>query len=253
VTAQRTGKTKKKYRDKACLRCGTTYKPASPNQRLCDSCRSATQVPGSRAGPSRLQWRRTQESIPCRRCGAVAGRQCVTTSGAVAVGPHRERGVDVGGDLDPVRQRARIRDPLRRARNKRRVLEHYGTACACCGATEDLTIDHINGDGKAHRDELGNPSSSTFYHWLARNGFPEGYQTLCTPCNLSKGNRECCLLHGEGVASRRQYATLSTRHWRVIFAALSESGSPEAAETFVAVSAQVDPIGHDTPSSGKSA
>ena len=35
----------------------------------------------------------------------------------------------------------------------RRVLDHYGRACSCCGETEPafLTIDHVNNDGAEHR------------------------------------------------------------------------------------------------------
>jgi len=51
------------------------------------------------------------------------------------------------------------------------------------------------------------------------------------------------------VANRRQAAWLSDRHWRVIFAALSESGSPGAAETLEALAAQVvtDDKANDAP------
>jgi len=38
------------------------------------------------------------------------------------------------------------------ARARDQVLDHYGRVCVCCGATRGLTIDHVNGDGKAHRE-----------------------------------------------------------------------------------------------------
>lgn len=81
---------------------------------------------------------------------------------------------------------------------KREVFEHYGNgviACACCGVDESLsflTLDHVNGDGKAHREELfgkGKPSSGNgIYHRLRKAGYPENIelQILCTTCNLSK-------------------------------------------------------------------
>jgi hypothetical protein len=77
------------------------------------------------------------------------------------------------------------------------VYDHYGWACACCGSTEDLTIDHVKGDGGAHRKELGLDGSGTkFYRWLRANGFPAGFQTLCRACNRSKaGGTECQLAH----------------------------------------------------------
>ena len=33
-----------------------------------------------------------------------------------------------------------------------------------------------------------------FYAWLVRNGFPEGFQTLCWPCNKSKDTGDRCRL-----------------------------------------------------------
>ena len=104
----------------------------------------------------------------------------------------------------------RLRDPLypekRRADRRRyrqnlrtRVFAHYGTSCACCGTADDLTIDHVNGDGAAQRAELGPKGvGQHFYHWLVVNGFPPGYQTLCEPCNQSKARKAACTLdHAE--------------------------------------------------------
>ena len=83
------------------------------------------------------------------------------------------------------------------------VFAHYGTSCACCGATERLSIDHVGGDGGAHRQELFGRShggGKGFWQWLIRHDFPQGYQTLCLPCNQSKGRSECCRLdHGRAV------------------------------------------------------
>src|SRR3990172_5963982 len=40
---------------------------------------------------------------------------------------------------------------------RREVLDHYGGACACCGETtlEFLSLDHKNGGGTKHRNEIG--------------------------------------------------------------------------------------------------
>jgi len=75
------------------------------------------------------------------------------------------------------------------------VFAHYGTACACCESAHRLTIDHIGGGGREHREALFGSSKAagrTFYLWLIRNGFPGGYQTLCMRCNISKGRGERC-------------------------------------------------------------
>lgn len=82
--------------------------------------------------------------------------------------------------------------------NRDAVFSHYGRACACCGETRNLTIDHVNGDGAEHRRKLyGDPNqgSSRFYIWLIKQGFPAGVQTLCDRCNKSKSNGERCRIN----------------------------------------------------------
>jgi hypothetical protein len=64
------------------------------------------------------------------------------------------------------------------------ILDHYGRACVCCGESEEvfLTIDHINNDGKAHRDRVG----KDIYRDLIKNGFPPIVQVMCWNCNCAK-------------------------------------------------------------------
>lgn len=96
-----------------------------------------------------------------------------------------------------------------RAVEKAAVFLNYGTKCACCGLDGleswenyvQLTIDHVAGDGEAHRARVMSPANgwrasggAKFYRWLIKTGFPEGYQTLCKRCNLSKGNGDACRL-----------------------------------------------------------
>jgi hypothetical protein len=89
---------------------------------------------------------------------------------------------------------ARERGQQRLADIRSAVLDHYGRACACCDSTDRLEVDHIAGDGRQHRAELGVSSGSQFYRWLVVNGFPDGFQTLCVPCNRSKSNGPQCRL-----------------------------------------------------------
>lgn len=81
-----------------------------------------------------------------------------------------------------------------RQRVKTKVFAHYGTICACCGTKypEFLTIDHVGGGGNKHRKEAGVGAGSTFYAWLIRNNFPEGYRTLCYNCNCARGHLGYC-------------------------------------------------------------
>jgi hypothetical protein len=96
----------------------------------------------------------------------------------------------------------------RRQRNseiRTQVLAHYSPTptptCACCKTTDNLTIDHTDGNGNAHRKEvLGNAAlgGSHFYRWLLANNYPPGYQVLCKPCNTSKGEGRWCRLPSHG-------------------------------------------------------
>lgn len=83
------------------------------------------------------------------------------------------------------------------------VFDHYGWACTCCGTSDDPTIDHVNGDGMEHREQLFKGKrgghGSQFYRWLIKNEFPEGFQTLCKPCNSSKKASSHCKLNHETV------------------------------------------------------
>ena len=70
------------------------------------------------------------------------------------------------------------------------VLTYYGDnrlVCVRCGFEDirALTIDHINNNGYKHRKALG-LSGKGFYYWLKRQGYPDGYQTLCMNCQFIK-------------------------------------------------------------------
>ena len=78
------------------------------------------------------------------------------------------------------------------------VFGHYGRQCACCGSEDDISIDHVNGGGEEHRNQLG--GSVALYRWLIANDFPAGYQTLCRRCNSSKWTGTTCRLHQKVLA-----------------------------------------------------
>lgn len=102
-------------------------------------------------------------------------------------------------------RRFRAADPDRAKQIKQRqvaklrsaVFDHYGWSCACCGSAKKLSIDHIGGDGREHRIALSGRQSGTteVYRWLIDNGFPEGFQTLCMPCNTSKSTGTQCRIN----------------------------------------------------------
>ncbi len=73
---------------------------------------------------------------------------------------------------------------------KKEVLTHYGNSelkCVKCGFNNlhALTIDHINGNGRNHRKQLGiDGGGRRFYFWLKKENYPEGYRTLCANCQF---------------------------------------------------------------------
>lgn len=77
---------------------------------------------------------------------------------------------------------------LARLKLKEEVLTHYGGGkCACikCGQADlaCLSIDHIEGGGTREKNEKG---IGSYYLWLKKNNYPEGYQTLCMNCQFVK-------------------------------------------------------------------
>jgi len=66
------------------------------------------------------------------------------------------------------------------------VFKHYSKnqmKCVCCGETEIkfLTLDNINDKERKHPKR-----TITFYNWIIRNKYPEGFQVLCFNCNIAK-------------------------------------------------------------------
>jgi hypothetical protein len=90
-------------------------------------------------------------------------------------------------------QKAKKRSEAMRYRE--RVLNHYGHKCACCGEDryEFLSVDHMNGDGAAHRRVIG--GGKAIYRWLVKHNFPDGFQILCHNCNFAMGAYGYCPHH----------------------------------------------------------
>lgn len=95
------------------------------------------------------------------------------------------------------RRKAYRREYIKRVR--REALLAYGDGtCASCGHRPDdvlnLELDHVNGDGKAHRLTLTgrNSGDMNFLGALRRAGWPlePPLQTLCVDCHKAKSNEE---------------------------------------------------------------
>lgn len=137
----------------------------------------------------------TKFERPCSRCGTVLPWDAFPvnrSTGGRADGRHSQC-------VECKRQSARESNlrhaETNRARTARwwaslreEMFQHYGEECACCGEQrrEFLCIDHINGGGNRHRAEVAG-TGSVFYAWLRRNGWPEGFRTLCHNCNQARG------------------------------------------------------------------
>jgi hypothetical protein len=82
-------------------------------------------------------------------------------------------------------EKGRKRDKARNSRLKILILSHYGLVCPCgFSDLRALSIDHIAGDGAAHRREIG--AGAALYRFLKKNNFPPGFQTLCMNCQWIK-------------------------------------------------------------------
>jgi hypothetical protein len=85
---------------------------------------------------------------------------------------------------------------------RQEAIEAYGGRCVCCGETwsEFLVIDHVGGNGNGHRRLIGgtnlNAGEKT-YRWLRQNGWPKGFQVLCSNCNMAKERGGCPSTHQE--------------------------------------------------------
>ncbi len=71
--------------------------------------------------------------------------------------------------------------------------------CQCPGCKTDfiefLTLDHMNGDGAAHRKANGlGTGGPRLWRWVRAQGYPEGFQVLCQNCNHAKFTRTACPL-----------------------------------------------------------
>lgn len=71
------------------------------------------------------------------------------------------------------------------------VLAHYGLVCSSCSESRigALQIDHINGGGRQHLQQLSNADTIALYlhqQFRETGAYPLGYQTLCANCNTKK-------------------------------------------------------------------
>lgn len=126
----------------------------------------------------------------CYHCDRICHRKCPNRCEALNRGRWSRWDEYRKAGLKPQSKemRQRWKQEYKR-KTKDTIFSHYGKSCACCGESGYgfLSIDHINGGGNKHRNEIKRRSGTSFYRWLIVNDFPEGFQTLCYNCNLAKG------------------------------------------------------------------
>lgn len=95
-------------------------------------------------------------------------------------------------------ERDRLRTTRRIAELRDAAIDKYGGKCVCQSGSPCqenwrpyLHLDHINGGGNKHRQEL--KGSKKFYSWLKRNDYPAILQLLCANCHQAKSRgMPCC-------------------------------------------------------------
>jgi len=132
---------------------------------------------------------REESKTRCKRCLEIARIRNEKIRNDPKLTLDRRRRASLWQKENKERRNARTR--VYRNKIKMMVLEHYGMKCNCpggCDVTEPkfLTIDHISGGGKKHRESIGR-TGGDFYAWLVKNNYPEGFQVLCFNCNCAKG------------------------------------------------------------------
>lgn len=90
------------------------------------------------------------------------------------------------------KEKLREKDRKCHQRLKIEVLTHYGQGrlrCVQCGFDEDfhaLSLDHVDGGGEKDRRKFG--TGVSFFYYLRRNNYPDGFQTLCMNCQFIKAH-----------------------------------------------------------------
>ncbi len=100
-------------------------------------------------------------------------------------------------DYQVHKQFERDRKIIYRAKIKAAVLSYYGNGvarCVMCGFdnVDALSIDHIHGGGRRHKDSLGmtvKGGGDEFYRWLIKQDYPDGFRTLCMNCQFLEMHR----------------------------------------------------------------
>lgn len=151
-------------------------------KKTCSQCQEEYPATVSYFSPDRVSPDGLRAS--CRKCGAKKSTQHYRKN--------REKKLQEAKAYR-LRNAEKLRrvDKVKRDRIRAECLIAYGSCCSCCGETEPefLTLEHINRDGAAHREKVG----QWVYGDLKRRGWPnDGYTLLCWNCNCATKDGKLC-------------------------------------------------------------
>ena len=167
-----------------CYRCHADMAPQ--DRRLCPACVEADPA-RAKANAYMRDYFRQRRDDPAIRAKAKAQRLAARAS--------RDKDVERAKGRERMMRWRSIPENAAKLIARHRalrveVLDRYGRSCVCCGETREefLTIDHINGGGRKHVQEIG-----LLYRWLKKHHWPtEGFRVLCMNCNFSRGRYGYC-------------------------------------------------------------
>lgn len=160
---------KDRHNNGFCVQCNTKN---NNGKQYCDNCLS------DRSGTKAAKRQQYLASGLCGNCGkrllANNKKRCI-----VCIHKHNRWYAS-----SPTKRR----NALKNKQLKEIVVTHYGGRCSCCGESERtfLAVDHKDGGGNTHRQQIRKASSMSFYKWIIDNNYPDYLQILCHNCNISK-------------------------------------------------------------------
>lgn len=121
----------------------------------------------------------------CRPCHAKYQRKWRANN------PLREQAI-VARYRHEHREEINLQRRRKQRERKEDVIDHLGGECACCHENRVmfLAVDHINGGGNRHLQEIG---SGALYITVQREGYDSTkYRVLCHNCNNALGSYGFC-------------------------------------------------------------
>jgi hypothetical protein len=179
--------------------CG---RPSLPDFRVCEACREEDRLFQEK---KREQHRLEGSCLTCGKPPVPGLMTCTLCSSRATISTMNRYHNNIisckcafcGNDLnqstfrcDSCHEQHILRGKIYWSQKRLLILDHYGAKCQCCGLEtyEFLDIDHINGGGNQHRQNIGRH----FSDWIISNNYPSDLQLLCSNCNHGKSKFGIC-------------------------------------------------------------